>query len=313
MFFKKKVGVYMFAKFSFQQMKRYIFPLIILLILIIFALNNIFIVKQNEYKVVRQFGEIVRVIDKPGLAWKIPFLQSVTTLPKQKLVYDVASAEINTKDKKRIIIDNYSVWGIINPKQMIGNLRSIENAEAKMGEFIFSAVRIELGEMDYDQIVNNDKSNRGDLNQRITDKVNKALEKDHYGIKVYDVRIKRTDLPSENEQSVFKRMISERESKAQEYLSQGEAEKNRIIASTDKDVKVLLAETKAKASKIRAEGEGEAARIYNEAFGKDPEFYSLYRTLDSYKKTINNKTVLILPADSPYAKLLTEGAGSVSP
>jgi modulator of FtsH protease HflC len=116
--------------------------------------------------------------------------------------------------------------------------------------------------------------------------------------------MKRTDLPSENEQSVFTRMISERESKAQEYLSMGDAEKNKIEADTDREVQELLAKAKAEAETIRAEGEAEAARIYNESFSKDPAFYSMYRTLESYKKTINDKAVIVLPSDSPYARLL---------
>jgi modulator of FtsH protease HflC len=116
--------------------------------------------------------------------------------------------------------------------------------------------------------------------------------------------MKRTDLPSENEQSVYTRMISERESKAQEYLSMGDAEKNRIVADTDREVKEMLAKAKADAEVIRAEGEGEAAQIYNQSFSKDPSFYELYRTLESYKKTINEKSVIVLPSDSPYARLL---------
>ena len=129
------------------------------------------------------------------------------------------------------------------------------------------------------------------------------LIKDNYGILVTDVRIKRTDLPEENEESVYKRMISERESKAQEYLSKGDAEKNRITADTDRKVKELLSTAEADAEVIRAEGEGEAARIYNQSFSKDADFYQLYRTLESYKKTVGEQSVIILPSDSPYAKM----------
>lgn len=277
------------------------FIIFIILMLIIFT--NVYIVKEGEYKVVRQFGEVVRIDKTPGLKAKVPFIQSVVTLPKYQMSSDVSEAEINTRDKKRMLIDNYAVWRIEDPKKLITNARTLENAETRMEEFIYSAVRSELGQLNYDEIIN-EKSSRGSLNDRITDKVNELLVKDNYGISLTDVRIKRTDLPAENEESVYKRMISERESKAQEYLSKGDAKKNRIIANTDRKVKEMLSSAEADAEVIRAEGEGESAKIYNKSFSKDPEFYKLYRTLESYKKTVGNQTVIILPSDSPYASLL---------
>ncbi|MBA4537095.1 protease modulator HflC [Bacillus aquiflavi] len=275
-----------------------------LLVVLSLTFSNVFIVKEGEYKVIRQFGEVVRIDSSPGLSYKIPFIQSITTLPKYQMTYDVSEAEINTKDKKRMLIDNYAVWRIEDPKKMISNARNLENAESRMEEFIYSVVRTELGQLNYDEIINDEKSSRGSLNDRVTEKVNELLENDKYGIKVVDVRMKRTDLPEENEQSVYTRMISERESKAQEYLSMGDAEKNRIIAETDREVKEMLSKAKADAEAIRAEGEAEAARVYNESFSKDQDFYQLFRTLESYKKTINGETVIVLPSDSPYARLL---------
>jgi modulator of FtsH protease HflC len=277
---------------------------VIVFILLAIFLSNLIVVKEGQYKVIRQFGEVVRIVKTPGLTYKVPFIQSVTTLPKYQMTYDVTEAEINTKDKKRMLIDNYAIWRIEDPKKMITNARTVEKAESRMEEFIYSVVRSELGQLNYDEIINDEKSSRGSLNDRITEKVNDLLGNDHYGIVVTDVRMKRTDLPSENEQSVFTRMISERESKAQEYLSMGDAEKNRIEADTDREVKELLSKAKAEAESIRAEGEAEAARIYNESFSKDPTFYSMFRTLESYKKTINDETVIVLPSDSPYARLL---------
>lgn len=278
--------------------------LVILLVILGMILSNLFVVKEGEYKVIRQFGEVVRIESEPGLNYKIPFVQSVSTLPKYQMTYDVSEAEINTKDKKRMIIDNYAVWRIDNPKKMIANARTLESAESRMEEFIYSIVRAELGQLNYEEIINDEKSSRGSLNDQITEKVNELLRKDNYGIIVTDVRMKRTDLPSENEQSVYTRMISERESKAQEYLSMGDAKKNEIVAKTDQNVRELLAVAQADAEEIRAEGEAGAAKIYNEAFSKDPSFYSLFRTLESYKKTINGETVIVLPSDSPYARLL---------
>jgi modulator of FtsH protease HflC len=278
--------------------------LVILIALLVFIFTNLFIVKQGEYKVVRQFGEVVRIIKEPGLNYKVPFIQSVSTLPKYQMTYDVSQAEINTKDKKRMLIDNYAIWRIEDPKKMISNARTLEGAESRMEEFIYSVVRSELGKLDYDEIINDEKSSRGSLNDRVTEKVNELLDGGNYGVVVTDVRMKRTDLPAENEKSVFTRMISERESKAQEYLSMGDAEKNRVIAQTDREVKELLAKASADAETIRGEGEGEAAKVYNQTFSKDPEFYTMFRTLESYKKTINGETVIVLPSDSPYARML---------
>jgi modulator of FtsH protease HflC len=278
--------------------------LLVVIALLIFIFTNVFIVKEGEYRVIRQFGEVVRIENSPGLSYKLPFIQSVSTLPKYQMTYDVSEAEINTKDKKRMIIDNYAIWRIQDPKKMISNARTVEKAESRMEEFIYSVVRAELGQLNYDEIINDEKSSRGSLNDRVTEKVNELLTQDNYGIVLVDVRMKRTDLPAENEQSVYTRMISERESKAQEYLSMGDAEKNRIVADTDREVKEMLAKAQADAEVIRAEGEGEAAQIYNLSFSKDPSFYELYRTLESYKKTINEKSVIVLPSDSPYARLL---------
>jgi modulator of FtsH protease HflC len=292
------------AGFSYKGYLRGGIILIIAILLLVLILSNLFIVKENEYKVVRQFGEVVRIIEEPGLNYKIPFLQSVTTLPKYQMIYNVQEAEINTKDKKRLIIDNYTVWRIEDPKKLIANARTVVNAETKMAEFVFSTVRTELGRLNYDEIINDEKSSRGSLNDQVTEIVNELLAKDEYGIVVTDVRMKRTDLPAENEQSVFTRMISERESTAQGYLSKGDADKNRIIADTDREVKEMLAKAKADAEVIRSEGENEAAKLYNTSYSKDPEFYELYRTLQSYKQTIDEETVIIIPFDSPYASLL---------
>ncbi|GAF67058.1 protease modulator HflC [Alkalihalobacillus trypoxylicola] len=278
---------------------------VVLIVLISVIISNLFIVEQGEYKVVRQFGEVVRIEGEPGLSYKIPFVQTVTTLPKYQLVYDIPTAEIHTRDKKRMLADYYAVWRIESPQQMISNARTIENAEAIMGEIIFSAIRAELGQLDFDSIINDEsESSRGNVSELVRERVNASLESGNYGITLSDIRMKRADLPEENEEAVYRRMISERQTTAQDYLSEGDAEATRIRASTDMRVQEIVATATADANEIIAEGESEAARIYNEAFGQDIEFYSLYRTLESYKKTIGNDTVIVLPADAPYTRLL---------
>ncbi|UOQ86264.1 protease modulator HflC [Gracilibacillus salinarum] len=300
-------NVFEMKKKSPKEIRRLVkigLAVLVTVILIFLVFSSMFVAREGEYKVVRQFGEVVRIVDEPGLNFRVPLLQTVSTLPNKKLVYDVMEREINTLDKKRMIIDNYAIWEITDPASMIANAKTEMGAEARMGEFIFSVIRSELGSMEYDEIINDEGSTRGDLNKRVTEKVNELLVRDSYGIQVDDVRIKRTDLPEENEQSVFNRMISERESQAQQYLSQGEAEKSRISANAERDVTEMISKANAEAEQIRAEGELEASEMYNESFSQDEEFYQLYRTLESYKKTIDGETTIIIPQGSPYADIL---------
>ncbi|MEG0385605.1 protease modulator HflC [Solibacillus cecembensis] len=272
---------------------------------LVVVLANLYVVKENEFKVVRQFGEVMKYEKEPGLHMKIPFIQSVTTLPRNLMTHDMTEEEISTKDKKRIIIDNYTVWRVTDPKALISNAGQLLNAESRMEEFIYSALRTEFGQTMYNDIINEKKSSRGDINDRVTERVNELITDANFGIEVMDVRIRRTDLPAENEQSVYTRMVSERQSIAQKYLSEGDAEKRSKEANTDQEVQEMLATAKKDAALIQAEGESQAAQIYNNAYSKDPEFYSLFRTLESYKKTINEETMIIIPSDSPYAKLLS--------
>lgn len=290
---------------NFKKHWKLIVGAVAVLAAMLIILTNVYVVKENEYRVVRQFGEVVDIHEEPGIKMKIPFIQSVTTLPNYQMTYDVSEAEINTKDKKRIIIDNYAVWEVVNPIDLISNAGTIINAESRMEEFIYSVVRAELGQLNYEEIINDENSSRGSVNDNVTKKVNELLEKDKYGIQVIDVRIKRTDLPEENEQSVYTRMISERDSTAQDYLSQGDAKKREIEAQADREAQELIATARKEAALIQAEGESEAAKIYNQSFSKDPDFYQLYRSLESYTKTIGEDTVIILPSDSPYANILT--------
>lgn len=290
---------------NFKKHMKSIIILTLVFASFVILLANIYVVKESEYRVVRQFGEVKDIRYTPGIYMKVPFLQSVTSLPKYQMTYNVSEAEINTMDKKRIIIDNYAVWRITDPKMMITNAGNMLNAEGRMEEFIYSVVRTELGQLAYDEIINDENTSRGSLNDRVTERVNELLAKDKYGIEVVDVRMKRTDLPPENEQSVYTRMISERQSIAQKYLSEGDADKRTIESTTDKKVQEMIAVAQKEAALITAEGESEAAKIYNQSFSKDPEFYALYRTLESYKKTIGEDTMIILPSDSPYAKILT--------
>ncbi len=287
-----------------QANKTLLLSFIALVAGLLIILNNLFILKPNEYAIVRQFGEIVKVLDHEGLKMKIPFVQKKVILPKSILLYDVPPSEINTLDKKRIVVDYYALWQITDPIAMIESLRTLEGAELRLSNIIYSNVRNELGKLEYGSIINPTDNNRGGVDQIVQDQINEILETNHNGIKVTDMKMKRIDLPLSNEESVYKRMISERESKAQEYLSQGDAEARKIKAEVDREVEEITAKARAEAELIVAKGEGEAAKIYNDIYGQDSDFFALYTTLESYKQTIDGETVVLLPIESPYLKYL---------
>lgn len=273
------------------------------LALLIVLGGSMFIVKEGEYKVVMQFGEAIRIHKEPGIKFKIPFIESVSTLPKYQKVYDSQPTTILTKDKKPIIVDNYTVWRISDPQAFLRSLKSVSAAESRLSDAVYNAVRRKLSETEYGSIISENTA-RGDLNEEITKIVADVATKQNYGIDIIDVRIKRTDLPETNKQSVYNRMISDRQSIAAGYLSEGDEESRKITSNADRQARELIAQAEADAKKIVAEGEEEAARIYNAAYGKDPEFYKLYRTLESYVKTFEGEPVIMLPIDSPYTRLL---------
>lgn len=278
--------------------------IIIAVLLLIFASTHFYTVRPDEFAIVREFGKIVRVVNSEGLHFMIPFIETETKLPSNLLSYDAPATEVTTLDKKRIMVDYYALWKITDPIKMTESLRTIEGAENRLSDIMYSAIRNELGKLEYGEIINAEKNGRGNFDQKVQSYINDNLESNGNGIEIIDIQMKRIDLPKSNEESVCKRMISERASKAQEYLSQGEAEKTKIMADVDREVTEILAKTKADAAEIEAEGEKEAQKIYNDSYGKDPEFFELLTTLESYRTVINKETVILLPFDSPYLKYL---------
>jgi membrane protease subunit HflC len=269
----------------------------------VLLLSSVFIVREGQYKVVLMFGEAVKIYKEPGLKFRIPFLQDVQTLPKYQMTYDSSPTQILTKDKKPIMVDNYTVWRISDPQKFLQTAQTVAAGEKRIDEAVYNTVRRKLSEIDYGSIISENTA-RGNINDQITQEVAAALERDNYGIQIIDVRIKRTDLPDENKQSVYNRMISDRQSIAAAYLSEGDEESRKIMAKADREAAEMIAQAEADAKRIVAEGEQEAARIYNEAYGKDPEFFKLYRTLESYKTTLQGEPVIMMPIDSPYTKIL---------
>lgn len=274
---------------------------VIIVVLAVLGFTSIFVVEQGEYKVVLQFGEAVRYERDPGIKLKIPFIESTVSLPKRQIINDSEPAPIITLDQKPIVVDNYTVWRIENPRAFIRSARTMENARQLIENAVYSTVRRNLSEIEYGNIIS-EQTARGDLNLEVTEEVRGLMESN--GINIIDVRIMRTDLPEENKQSVFNRMISDRHSIATRYLSEGDEESRKITSNADRQAVELVAEAEATAKKIVAEGEQEAAQIYNDAYGKDPEFYNLYRTLQSYRTTLEGEPIIMLPIESPYTRIL---------
>jgi membrane protease subunit HflC len=273
------------------------------IVVILLLVASMFIVHEGEFKVVKKFGEAVRIHDTPGVKFKIPFIETTEVMPKYQMVYDSKPTSILTNDKKPIIVDNYTVWRIEDPTKFLRTVQSLAAGEERIDAAVYNTIRRKLSEIEYGAIISEETS-RGDLNVQITQDVSDVLARDNYGIKIIDVRIKRTDLPEENKASVYNRMISDRQSIAARYLSEGDEESRKITSKADREAKELLAQAQSDSKKIMAEGEEEAAKIYSEAYGKDPNFYQLYRTLESYTATFEGEPVIMMPIDSPYTRIL---------
>lgn len=287
-----------------MQHKKWIIAIVVAVVALVLVSTSMFTVQEGEYKVVLKFGEAVRTKTKPGLHFKWPFIETVSSLPKYQIIYDSKPTPILTRDKKPIEVDNYTVWKINNPTKFLRTLQTLKNAEERIDNAVYSTVRQNLSNTIYGDIISENKdTSRNNLNDQITKQVI-SLMNETYGVEIIDVRIKKTDLPEQNKLSVFNRMVSDRQSIAAKYLSEGDEESRKITAKADREASMLISQSEADAKRTVAEGEQEAARIYNESYGKNPEFYKLYRTLESYKVTFKGEPVIMLPITSPYAKIL---------
>jgi len=281
-------------------MKRSLLVIIVLGLIVFFT--TVFIVDEREQVVILQLGKPVRTITEPGLYFKLPIpFQNAITFDDRLLEYDVAPEEVLSKDKKTLIVDNYVRWRISDPLLFLKTVQAIPNAVTRLDDIVYSELRQELGKHNMSEII-------FETREEIMEIVTKASDKstDQYGIKVVDVRIKRVDLPRENEESIYARMDAERQRQANKFRSEGEEEAQKIRALTEKDKTIILATAYKESQEIRGEGEAKALEIYAKAFNKDPDFYEFTRTLEAYKKIIDEKTTLILPADSKLFKTLND-------
>jgi len=275
----------------------------ILPVLLLAGFSSIFIVDETNQVVILQLGKPVKTVTKPGINLKLPFpFQEKITFDDRLLEYDSPPEEILSKDKKTLIVDNYVRWKIVDPLQFLKTVQAIPTAKSRMDDIVYSELRRELGTHDMVEIIT---ENREEIMDVVTRASNEATLS--YGISVVDVRIRRVDLPSQNEESIYARMEAERKRQANKFRSEGEEEAQKIRAATDRDKTIILADAYKEAEKIRGEGDAKALQIYARSYSADPKFYEFVRTLDAYKKVVDDKTTLVLPSGSKLFKLLMDG------
>lgn len=278
------------------------FIILIVLALLFVGANSLVITNENEYSLIRQFGKVDYVIDHAGISFKIPFIQSVDTLPKETLLYDLSSSDVITSDKKTMICNSYILWHITDPRLFAQTLNSsIGSAENRLDTVVYNSTKNVISSTTQDEVIS---GRNGTLSDAIIANIGSTLKQ--YGIELLSFEIKQLDLPSDNKAAVYERMISERDNIAATYTAEGSSEAQIIRNTTDKEVTVMLSEAEKEAEILIAEGEAEYMRILSEAYG-DPskaEFYSFVRSLDALKASMTggNKTVILSP-DSPIAEI----------
>lgn len=273
--------------------------IIIVVVLILILSGSMFTVNMKQNAIVLQFQEYKETITKPGLYFKIPLLQEVRFFTKMLLVLDAPPADIITRDKKTMVIDNFSMWRIKDPLLFLQTLQSEQAGESRLDDIIKSELRVELGTHNLIDVVT---ITREEIMAKVTHEANiKAAE---YGIEVLDVRIKRADLPEDNAQKVYNRMRSERERIAKKYRSEGAEEATKIRAGTDKEKVILIARAYRKEQEIRGNGDARATKIYADAYNRDREFYAFMRSMQAYKNSLQTGTTVLLSEKSDFLKYL---------
>ena len=262
-------------------------------------LQCVFVVDQTERAILLQLGKPVGEDFGPGLNFKLPFVQNVIFFDARVLEYDSPAAEIITQDKKNMVVDNYSRWVIENPLLFYRTVRNIQGGLSRIDDIVYSQLREALGRYTLTEIVAIERST---IMEEVTAKANSLLR--DYGIRVIDVRIKRTDLPKENQMAIYGRMQAERERQAKQYRSEGREEAAKITTMADRQRTVILADARRAAESARGEGEAAATAIYAQALTQDPEFFEFVRTMDAYKKTMKDQTQFVLTPESEFFKFL---------
>lgn len=279
-----------------------VIAIVILVLLVIVGAESLYVVRQNEYGVVLEFGAVQDIRDEPGLYVKVPFIQSVSTLPKTMLLYDLPISDVITADKHSMVLDSFALWRISDPRLFIESLSgSVTNAESRINAIVYNALKTVISSQKQEAIIS---GRDGEIVQLVMENIGDNF--DRYGIEMIAVETKTLDLPDDNKDAVFTRMISERNNIAASYAAEGAAEAKRIRNSADKKVEITISEARAKAETIRAEGDAEYMRILSEIYDTDEEadFYTFMIALDAMEEALKggNKTI-ILDADSPIAQI----------
>jgi membrane protease subunit HflC len=267
------------------------------------AYNTLFVVDQTEQALVVQLGDPVRVIKEPGLAVKLPFLQNVLFMDKRVLELSGESGEVITADSKNIIVDAFARFRIADPLRFYQSVRDLRVARARLTPILNSTLRRVLGAEQFKALLSGERS---ELMHAIRDGV--AVEARRLGIEIVDVRIRRSDLPDANQDAVFQRMRTERQRIASESRAKGDEEAQKIRSAADREVTVIKAEATSKADILRGEGEAERNRILGDAYGRDAEFFSFYRSLQAYEQALSGQnTTMVLSPGNPFFKYFEKG------
>jgi membrane protease subunit HflC len=263
--------------------------------------TSMFTVHLTQTAVLIELSKPKEIITEPGLYFKIPVLQKVRYFSKQLLDNDSPPTEVITRDKKNLLIDNFSLYRIVDPLKFLETVRTENGARSRLDDIVYSELRVEIGTHDLMDVVT---ENRNLIMAKVTEQSNiKAAE---YGIEMADVRIKRVDLPPEIANSIFNRMRTERQRIAMEYRSEGKEESTKIRAQTDKEKTILIAEAYKQEQTIRGQGDGLATKIYADSFSKDPKFYNFIRSMEAYKKSLKTGTTILLSEDSEFLNFLNK-------
>ena len=258
-----------------------------------------FIVDQTQQAIVLQLGKPLPGIYGPGINFKLPFLQQVMFFENRLLEYDAPPTEILSRDKKNLVVDNYSRWHIKDPLLFYQTVRNEIGARARLDDIVYAQLRVELGRVDFTDIISR---KRDPIMVAVTKKSDIVARQ--YGIEVKDVRIKRADLPEQNERAVFGRMNAERERESKKYRAEGEEEAVKIKTTADRERTILLAEARKNSEILRGYGQALALKNYADAYSKDPQFFVFYRTLEAYKNSLKEGTTLVLSPDTEFFQYL---------
>ena len=280
---------------------------VVAVVIAIVAYSSLFTVYQTRLALVVRLGQPVRVVTEPGLNFKVPLIDSVIHIDKRILDLENSSQEVIASDQKRLVVDAFARYRIVDALKFYQAVGSIEGANSRLSTLLNGALRRVLGEATLTHVV---RDQRATLMARVREQVDK--EAANFGITIVDVRIRRADLPEQNSQAVYQRMQTERQREAAEFRANGSQRSQEIRARADRDVTVLIAEAQSKADQTRGEGDSERNRIFAEAFGKDPDFFAFYRSMQAYETGLkHNDTRMVLKPDSDFFKYFADPAGRV--